>query len=158
MNVSRENVSVGLYNLLNSGLASLLQNGTLKTFTRQPRIWTDVNAPEKPFLTLFKGGPETEQFVQPQQAHIGLTKYRIHYNLWLYVVSDPSNQTLAETVVNNIADGIDAAMQAGAYGERQTLNGLVNNAWIDGGADWAVPTLVDNNSCLFLKIAVETGI
>jgi hypothetical protein len=155
---TREAISVALFNLLsgNQQLTSLC-----KTITRTPRIWTSVNDAEKPFLLLFKGGPATEHFDQPQAGRIALTKYIIHYNLWLYLTADPSGQNNAETVVNNISDALDAAMQVNAsppaFGERQTLGGLVNNAWIDGGSEWG-REFEDQNLVVFWRISVETGI
>jgi hypothetical protein len=159
MKGTREGISVALFNLLtsNSALGSLC-----KTITRTPVIWTKVPEGNKPWLGLFKGGPETEGYIQPQQQHIGLTKYRINYNLWLYLTADPSGRVVAETTINNIADGIDAALQTNAsgptaYGERQTLGGLVNNAWIEGGSEWG-REFEDTNITVFWRIAVETGI
>ncbi len=154
MRTPREQISVALFNLLanNTALAALC-----KTITRTPKIWTAVNEADRPYLQLFKGGPETEGYIQPQQGHIGLTKYRINYNLWLYLSVDPSGQINGETTVNNIADAIDVAMQSNAFGERQTLGGLVNNAWIEGGSEWG-REFEDNNLTIFWRIAVETGI
>jgi hypothetical protein len=154
MKGTREAISVALFNLLanDTNLPSLC-----KTITRRPRIWTNVSDAEKPFLLLFKGGPATEHFEQPQDRRVALTRYVISYNLWLYVVADPTGQTNAETVVNNISDAIDAAMQSNAFGEKQTLGGLVTNAWIEGGSEWG-REFEDSNLAIFWRIAVETGI
>jgi len=166
MRVPREQISVALFNLLqqNTALAALV-----KTFSRQPLMWTAVQDGAKPFLLLFKGGPATEIFEQPQDRRIGLTKYIIHYNLWLYMVADPTGQTVAETTINNISDAIDNALQAmvmpapgkqvpgGSFGERQSLGGIVNNAWIDGGSEWG-REFEDTNITIFWRIAVELGI
>lgn len=157
MNVTREQISVALFNLFKNN-ANL--NSLCKTITRIPQMWTSVNEVQKPWLCLFKGGP-AEQFDQPQSGRIGLTKYSIHYNLWLYVTADPSRQIVAETPVNNIADAIDAAMQTDgqktAYGERQTLGGIVNNCWLEGGNEWG-REFEDSNLTVFWRINVETGI
>jgi len=154
MRVPREQISVALLTLLqgNSQMTALC-----KTITRTPKIWTAVNDAEKPFLTLFKGGPATEHFDQPQDRRIALTKYIINYNLWLYVTADPSSTINGETVVNNISDALDAALHSNAFGERQTLGGLVNNAWIDGGSEWG-REFEDSNITVFWRICVETGI
>jgi len=155
---TREQISVALFNLLatNQALAALC-----KTITRSPRIWTAVNDVEKPFLVLFKGGPDSEHFDQPQERRAGLTKYLLHYNLWLYVVADPSNQINGETIANNISDAIDTAMQTdsnkSSFGERQTLGGLVTNTYLDGGSEWG-REFEDNNLVIFWRITVETGI
>lgn len=154
MNVSRESISAALFNLLanNTQLA-----GLCKTITRKPRIWTAVSDAEKPFLVLFKGGPGAEHFDQPEERHIGLTKYILNFNLWLYVAVDPSGQINGETVVNNIADGIDAAMHTGALGERQTLGGLVTNCILQGGSEWG-REFEDQNLVVFWRIVATTGI
>lgn len=159
MKGSREAISVALFNLLNNyqPLTTLC-----KTVTRKVKLWTEVPEAQKPWLMLFKGGPETEGFFQPQNQQIGLTRYRIHYNLWLYLTSDPASTVIAETAINNIADQIDAAFQstsglATSFGERQTLDGLVNNAWIDGGSEWG-REFEDTNITVFWRIAVEVGI
>ena len=78
----------------------------------EQRNWSAVQDAAKPFLVLFKGVPATETYEQPQDRRLALTKHILHYNLWLYLVADPSGQMVAETVINNIADAIDAAMQS----------------------------------------------
>jgi hypothetical protein len=154
MNVSREQVSLALFNLLstNTSLKPLV-----RTFTRVPRMWNDVGEGDKPQLLLFKGGPATEYFEQSQNQRIALTKYMVAYNLWLYVTADVTGKAVVETVINNIADGIDAAMHVNALGERQTLGGIVNNAWIDGGNEWS-REFQDANIVVMWRIVVETGI
>jgi len=155
---TREQISVALFNLLknNQPLAALC-----KTITRSPRIWTAVSDVEKPFLTLFKGGPASEYFDQPQERRIGLTKYILHFNLWAYIAADPSGQVNAETIANNISDAIDLAMQTDAnkssFGERQTLGGLVTNCYIDGGSEWG-REFEDSNLVIFWRITCELGI
>lgn len=160
MNVPREQISVALFNLFanNAALKALCT-----TITRVPKIWSAVTNAELPYLLLFKGGPDTEGYSQSQA--IGLTKYRLNFNLWLYLRSDATGEVLAETLINNVADAIDAAMQGNppnagnlsAYGQKQTLGGIVNNAWIEGGSEWG-REFEDNNITIFWRIAVETGI
>jgi hypothetical protein len=166
LRVTRESVSVALFNLLaqNQQLATLC-----KTITRVPLMWTAVPETAKPYLLLFKGGPATESYEQPQDKRIALTKYVINYNLWLYLTADPSQQTVAETLINNIADGIDSALQAsvqpppgkpmpqGAFAERQTLGGLVNNCWLNQSSEWG-REFEDSNITVFFRITVELGI
>lgn len=166
MKGTREQISVALFNLLaqNQTLASLC-----KTITRIPQMWTAVQEANKPYLLLFKGGPATETYEQPQNTRIALTKYIVHYNLWLYLTADPTGTTVAETLINNIADAIDAALQAapqtppgrplpgGSFGERQTLGGLVNNCWLDQSSEWG-REFEDTNITVFFRITVEVGI
>ena len=152
MNATRESISVALFSLFSNSAAL---STICKTITRSPKIWTEVSPAQMPWLQLFKGGPDTESFSQVQA--IGLTKYVIHYNLWFYMLADPTGMIIAETVINNASDAIDAAMQAGRKGERQTLGGLVTNAWIDGGSEWG-REMEDENIVVGWRISVETGI
>jgi hypothetical protein len=159
MNVPRETVSLALYALL-SGNAQLIQ--LCKTITRQPRLWTDVNEAEKPFLTLFKGGPGSEEY---SREHAGLTKYTLYYNLWLYITADPTGTVVGESTVNPIADAIDVAMLTNLrsgkplspqVGERQTLGGIVTECYLHGGNEWG-REFNDNNLTVFWRICVDTG-
>jgi hypothetical protein len=152
MNVAREQVSVALFNLINVASVQAL----CKTITRVPRLWPTVQEAERPFLTLFKGGPATEEYEQPQDRRLALTKYILHYNLWLYLTADPTGTIVAETAINNIADAIDVALKLPLPGERQTLGGLVNNAYLEGGSEWG-REFEDTNITVFWRISVETG-
>lgn len=166
MNVSREAISVALFSLFTSN-ASL--KSLAKSFTRVPRMWTDVPDAEKPQILLFKGGPATEEYEQPQGQRIGLTKNTVAYNLWVYVTAPfPPTTAVLETLLNNMADGFDQAMQSrinpdgsitvnGCKGERQPLGGIVNNAWIDGGSEWSREFQDGNIVCMW-RILVQTGI
>jgi hypothetical protein len=164
VNVSREQISLALFNLVKNN-PSL--KGMIKTFTRVPRMWTEVSESEKPQVLLFKGGPATEEFEQPQDRRISLTRYTISYNLWLYVTANAYNNSTIETFLNNFGDGLDNAMTTlisptaeyfpGALnGQRQTLGGLVNNAWLDGGSEWSREFQDGNIVCMW-RILVQTG-
>jgi len=161
MNVPREQISVALFNLLSTN-PQLTQ--LVKTFSRVPRPWQEVPTSERPYLLLFKGGPQTEGYVG-QEEHPGLTRYVIHYNLWLYLTSDPAKKITAETAINNIADGIDNAFQTRSNGqpiitnrgERQTLGGIVTNAYLVDGSEWG-REFDDNNVVICWLIAVQTGL
>ncbi len=151
MNSAREDISVALFNLLanNAQLKSLC-----KTITRKVKIWSQTNEGERPFLTLFKGGPGTEEITQNA---LGLNIYRIRFNLWLYVTADPSGASSGETVLNAILDAVDAAIQSVPPGQAQTLGGLVTKCYLEAGTEWA-REFEDENIVAFSRIAVETGV
>jgi hypothetical protein len=161
MRASREAVSVALFNLFatDATLKSLC-----KTITRTVKMWPDVPDVARPWLMLFKGGPASEGYQQPQNERLGLTKYIISYNLWLYVTSaPPASNVPVETLLNNIADAIDNAMQGPVIqgqpirnAQTQTLGGLVNNAYIDGGSEWGREFEDQQIVCMW-RILVETG-
>jgi|SRR6185437_1197555 len=161
MNVSREQISTALFQLLtnNPQLAQLCN-----TITRVPKIWTEVPTAQIPWLCLFKGGPATEEF---SQSALGLTKYIIHYNLWLYLradlASEQQDNTTAETTINYVADAIDVVLQSTINGQilqrgqAQTLGGLVTKVSLEGGSEWG-REIDDENIVVAWRIAVETGV
>jgi hypothetical protein len=69
-----------------------------------------------------------------QTGHFGLTKWDMKA-LWVcyFPVDTDDLKTLTSPTLNNYLDALEAAMQpvTGA-GPKQTLGGLVNNAFIDG--------------------------
>jgi hypothetical protein len=156
---TREAISLALLALFtrNAALMAMLPGGV----TRRVFMWTDSSP--KPVLLLFKGGPAAESYIQPQDSRGGLTKYVITYNLWLYLTASGNPNTPAETVMNNIADQIDVSFQTdttpsrSSYGELQTLGGLVNNAYIEGGSEWS-REFQDGNIVAMWRILVELGI
>jgi hypothetical protein len=160
MRTPREAVSTALLSMFtgNPALMALLPGGVM----RRPQMWVDIDDNQKPCLLLFKGGPATETYVQ---SNSGLTKYVILYNLWLYLTASSDLNVPAETVMNNIADQIDASFDTelptvarkSAFGERQTLGGLVTNAYLDAGSEWA-REFQDGNIVAMWRILVETGI
>lgn len=161
MKASREAVSLALFNLLanDQTLKTLC-----KTITRTVKMWPDVPEANRPYLMLFKGGPAVESYQQPQNERLGLTKYVLSYNLWLYVTAaPPASNVTAETVINNIADAIDNAMQGPVVqgqpirnAQTQTLGGLVNNAYIEGGSEWGREFEDQQIVCMW-RILLETG-
>ena len=111
---------------------------------------------QMPWLQLFKGGTDAETLNQNQA--IGLTKYVITYNLWLYLRADPTGVINAETTINNIVPmRLIKRSRRQTRVRRQTLGRLVTNAWINGGSDWG-REMDDENIVVVWKITVETGI
>lgn len=157
MNVTREQISVALFTLISTDPTL---KGLINTFTRYCQMWTSVPEIAKPQLLLFKGGPATEEYSQPQNQTLGLTKYTIAYNLWLYITAPKLKEIIIETTINNIADAIDNVMHGPngvAFGQKQTLGGLVNNAWLDAGSEWSREFQDGNIVCMW-RILVQTGI
>jgi len=154
MNNPRETISNALLALLqnNGELAALLQQQG--AITRVPKMWTEVSAADQPCLILFKGGPAAEN---PTQNTRGLTRWELEYNLWLYVRRDAADGTIGETVANNIADAVDAALESSPYGEAETLGGLVNNCYLEGPVYWD-SGILDQQMVIMWKIKVITGI
>ena len=165
MNVPREQLSLALFSQIQTCLnANPNLKGQIRGYTRVCRMWTEVGENEKPLVLLFKGGPKTEEYEQPEDRRLALTRYTIAYNLWLYVSVNATANVTPEPFLNNFADGLDQAMTTRisngilipAAGERQTLGGLVNNAWLAEGSEWAREFQDGNLVCMW-KIYAQTG-
>jgi hypothetical protein len=145
----REVISVALFDLLanNAGIQELFV-----TTSRAAKMFTEVDASLQPALYLMKVGEQTVQ----NEAY-GLTKYILEYRILAYARADATPETIYETLLNQMLDAVDAAMQSTPPGENQTLGGVVTNAWIEGATD--VDTGVLQQQCaLVIPIKVITGI
>lgn len=105
------------------------------TCSRRLRHWTDVAADEQPALFMTVG-----QQVAIRQKGLP-TKWHIVCNVYLYARTDEPNETPA-TIINNMLDNIEKALEPGAPGETQTL-GLagVSHCWIEGDIETDEGTL-----------------
>lgn len=99
------------------------------TCSRRLRHWADTPANEQPALFLTVG----EQVAIRQK---GLPKkWQITCHCYLYARTDDPNETPG-TIINNMLDNIERALEPGAPGETQTL-GLdsISHCWIEGNIE-----------------------
>lgn len=156
MNKPREDVAVALFNRL-KGVQFLGPDGqTLVGFqstSRKGQMWDNVPPANQPSLMLFQVAEEGTQ----KQA-IGLYKWTIKFWCLIYLradATDADSGATVETQINSILDAIEKAMQP-IIGEKQTLGGLVNNAWIEG--DVVVDTgIIDQQCAIVIPILAQTG-
>lgn len=154
MNNTREAISEALFSLLenNTNLAALI-----KTFTRVPRMYSDWDPPDQPVLTLAKTGPASE--VSSQNA-MGLTKWNIEWKLIIYARNDAAPGAIGETLLNNIADAAEKAIEgsgSAVFGNRQPLGGLVTNVWMEGPSMWDLGLPDDPQMVAMYVIKAVTG-
>ncbi len=87
----------------------------------------------------------------------GVTKFLIHYLGLVCFMGDATPEFIPDQVVNPILDALDQTMLAVPPGEKQTLSGLVENAWIEGRG-WINTGVQQNQYALGVFIEVLTGI
>lgn len=145
MNVPREQISVALFNLLKGAYPFAVAQ-------RAGVMWDNV--PSQPAMFLFQVGESGTQ-----ASAIGLTKWRLHFWCLIYLRAQPQavgQDDTIETTMNQILDAIESTLQP-IRGEKQTLGGIVNNAWIEGqiGVDTGI---LDQQCALIIPLMVETGV
>jgi hypothetical protein len=150
MNVSREAVAAALF----TQLAGTKIGGVspFNTTGRRARIWSDLSPGDQPAMFLIHTG---EQAVQNQAP--GLTKWMLHFEVLIYARVDPSPSSTPDTFINAILDALDAQMQTTPPGERQTLGGVIYNAWIEGQI-FIDTGILDQQIAILVPIRVMTGI
>jgi hypothetical protein len=144
-----EAISIALFNLL-STIATYFQ-----TMDRVGQIWTNVAPTDQPYLGLIERGG-----MVVQNSATGLTKHTLHYTVLVYIRGDASQSTnavLPATQLNAIWLQIEQIMNYGPMGERQTLGGLVENAWIEGEVLMDAGIL-DQQLALMIPISVDCGL
>lgn len=145
MNVSRQSVSDALFGILSAAYP-------FNMMAQRPRIFTNFTAADYPAMQL------VPLHDTGSQQNFGLPKWEMHYNCIIITLGNPSPDTPSpEIVLNSILDALDTAMLGTPPGERQTLGGLVTNAWIDGDSIKDVGAL-DQAVGLVIPIRVLTGI
>ena len=144
-----EAISVALFTLLQTIPT------TFQTMDRQGQIWTNVAPTDQPYLGLIERGG-----MVVQDSATGLTKHTLHYTVLVYIRGDASQDSsaiLPATQLNAIWLQIEDVMYSGPLGERQTLGGLVNNAWVEG--EVLMDTgILDQQLALMIPVSVDVGI
>lgn len=145
----RESIANALFALLS--LATL--NGVpFTTYSRAAKIWSQVDNGQQPALYLVHTG---ETLVQKQP--FGLTKYTFHFHVLIYLRGDADPSSIPDTLINEALQSIDNALQTTPVGEKQTLGGLVENAWIEG--DTLIdPGILDQQVVAVVPIKVVAGL
>lgn len=92
-----------------------------------------------------------------QDTAIGLTKWRLEFWVLVYIRVDANPSTVPASAWNAALQAIANVMESVPPGERQTLGGLVNNAWIDGEILFR-GGIEDEQTSMKIPIIVETGI
>ena len=144
-----EAISVALFTLLGTA------NFDFKTMDRQGQIWSSVNVADQPYFALIERG-----FEALQDEAIGLTKWRLRYDVLVYIRADANQDPSAPvpaTILNAALKAIVEAMNSQPIGEKQTLGGIVNNAWISGSG--VIDTgILDQQCAILIPVTVECGL
>lgn len=147
-----EGIAVALYNQL------LTANGTnpgqykfVKTDQRGdlPQNVPPVN---QPYMALVEFGMS-----QVESQAQGLEKWLLHFRVLIYIRADAIPSAIPRTQLNLALLAIVNAMRSGPTFERQTLGGIVDNAWIEG--DILMDTgVLDQQGALMIPIVVDVGL
>ena len=120
MTASREAVYAALFNLV-AGSASF------KTKSRRLKLWSDVNAADKPALFLAQRG---QTYVQGSTA--APQKVTLKADILIYTNAGKDPNVIPATTLNGLVDAVDAALSGSVITGNQTLGGLVAHCWIEG--------------------------
>jgi hypothetical protein len=88
----------------------------------------------------------------------GLPKFEFKAEWYLYLTTDPGDlTTVTSTPLNNYATALVNAIMPSIQGTKQTLGGLVENAYIDGRVI-VDEGLVSSPAVLFIPITILAGL
>jgi hypothetical protein len=129
MNVSRETIMTALFKLLQGVTFAPTSDGATAflTTSRKLKLWSDV--PQQPALYM----AEHAENLAYQSENLP-SKTTIDVDVYVYFKPSPTSDddTAGSIYLNNILDGIDAAIAPDVVTNRQTLGGLVSHCRIDG--------------------------
>lgn len=116
--MQREPIYAALFSLLS-------RSAGFQTVGRRLQSWDDT--PEQPALFQVQAGEKAEQKIAG-----GPYRWMLSVRVWIYAKTDGASGTAPSSALNPLVDAVVAAIGQSPTGERQTLGGLVQNAWIDG--------------------------
>jgi hypothetical protein len=112
--------------------------------------YDQITAANMPALCLSHSGEKADQAVA-----FGMTRWMILYDAFIFFRRDASPDNPFNVTVASFLDAVDAAM-AVVQGEKQTLNGLVTNVWIEGEI-LIDPGILDQQAAIVIPIKALTG-
>lgn len=116
---TREPIYNALFNLLAA-------SASYKIKSRKLRLWTEVDAADKPALFMTE---HEEDAVEPGR---GLpSKTTLGVEVFIYIASNSPGISGA-SILNPLLDALDAAIAPDPITGTQTLGGLVSHCWVEG--------------------------
>jgi hypothetical protein len=147
-----EPIAVALFNLLSSSGGTTPGKYPFQTFDRRGKLPENVPSAAQPYLGVVELG-----FSQVENQAQGLEKWLFHFRVLVYIRADATPDAIPATEINAAMKAIVNIMRSSPIGERQTLGGLVDNAWIEGQV--LIDTgILDQQSALMIPIVVDCGI
>ena len=123
MKITREQIAIALFNLVNI-------NPPFVSASRKFIGWENYPPSQQPAI-LLTNNPKRADHADQSTAK-GITKWQLHKLIWIYCQHSPDQGTVPESQLNLLVETVDDALRPLAGYQRQTLNGLVENCYIDG--------------------------
>jgi hypothetical protein len=120
MTASREAIYAALFALVAGSAA-------FKTKSRRLKLWSDVNASDKPALFVAQRGQTYAQGSEATPQAVTLKA-----DVFVYTNAGKDPKVIPATQLNDLVDAVDAALAGSVVTGRQTLGGLVAHCWIEG--------------------------
>jgi hypothetical protein len=127
-------------------------NFSFASMDRRGHVPQNQTIANQPHLCLIELGGKAVQ-----DSTWGLTKWQLEFWVLVYIRCDATPEAVPVTEINAALQAIAEIMQSSPLGERQTLGGIVENAWIDGEILINGAILGDQTS-LRIPIQVSTGV
>jgi hypothetical protein len=141
MTASRESIYTALFNLVSA-------SASFKTSSRRLKLWSDVNAADKPAVFVAQRG---EKYVQGSDATP--QKVTLKADIFIYTNAGKDPNVIPATILNNLVDAVNAAIAESPVTGRQTLGGLVSHCWIEGDA-MIDPGDIDGDGVAILPVRI----
>jgi hypothetical protein len=127
MNISRETILSALFTLLSSVTFAATSDGftSFQTTSRKLKLWSDV--PQQPALYM----AEHAENLAYQSENLP-SKTTIDVDVYVYFKPVATDDNPGSIDLNNILDGIDAALAPSIATGKQTLGGLISHCRIEG--------------------------
>src|SRR4051794_27535359 len=118
--MNRDAIYTALFNLVAS-------SSSFVTASRRLKLWSDLNASQKPAIFLAQRGE-----IYQQGSEATPQKVTLKADVFIYTDAGKDPNVIGATALNNLVDAVDAALAGSPVTGQQTLGGLVSHCWIEG--------------------------
>jgi hypothetical protein len=120
----REPIYTALWTLIQAAAATVV---TFPTNLRYLKPLDAFNADQLPALLMIQHGEVREHKIKALPV-----KRKMTCSILLYVLTPDPTQTLPATLINNVMDAFDTALEGPNRNAAQTLGGLVEHVYFEG--------------------------
>jgi hypothetical protein len=154
-----EPIAVALFNLLQTAVGPTAPQYPFVTVDRRGQIPQNAPALNQPYLGLLElgGNQHLGSLSSVQLGTQGLEKWLLQFAVLIYIRADAAPTTVPATELNAAWLSIVTVLRSTPIGERQTLGGIVDNAYIFGDCIMNAG-VIDQQCTLSIPVLVDLGL
>jgi hypothetical protein len=151
-----ERIATALYNLLLTAVGPTPPQFPFATTDRRGQVPQNVPEASQPYLGLLELGGNQHLGALGSLQTQGLEKWLLQFAVLIYIRADAEPSAVPATQLNAAWLSVITVLRSTPIGERQTLGGLVDNAYVFGDCIMNAG-VIDQQCTLSIPVLVDVG-